>query len=101
MPLNDRESPEIREEIKLVSNEDVKAVLKIKHNNLNGNFLLKKKNFPLCFVFLCVFLMCVNELKQDMNNEQELLLRVIMIMKFRYSHCKFPSAHLGHHFHLC
>ena len=45
--------------------------------------------------------MCVNELKQDMNNEQELLLRVIMIMKFRYSHFKFPSAHLGHHFHLC
>lgn len=49
MPLNDRESPEIREEIKLVSNEDVKVVLQIKHNNLNGNFLLKKKNFPLCF----------------------------------------------------
>ena len=45
--------------------------------------------------------MCVNELKQDMNNEQELLLRVIMIMKFMYSHCKFHSAHLGHHFHLC
>lgn len=94
MPLNDRESPEIREEIKLVSNEDVKAVRQIKHNNLNGNFLLKKKKFPLCFS-------CVNELKQDMNNEQELLLRVIMIMKFMYSHCKFPSAHLGHHFHLC
>lgn len=34
--------------MKLVSNEDVKAVLQIKHNNLNGNFLLKKK-FPLCF----------------------------------------------------
>lgn len=94
MPLNDRESPEIREEMKLVSNEDVKAVLQIKHNNLNGNFLLKKK-------FSSLFFMCVNELKQDMNNEQELLLRVIMIMKFRYSHCKFPSAHLGHHFHLC
>ena len=45
--------------------------------------------------------MCVNELKQDMNNEQELLLRVIMIMKFMYSHCKFHSTHLGHHFHLC
>ena len=58
MPLNDRESPEIREEIKLVSNEDVKAVLQIKHNNLNGNFLLKKKIFlfVLCF---CVFSSCV------------------------------------------
>ena len=97
MPLNDRESPEIREEIKLVSNEDVKAVLQIKHNNLNGNFLLKKKKFS------SLFFMCVNEFKKDMNNEQELLLRVIMIMimKFMYSHCKFPSAHLGHHFHLC
>ena len=42
MPLNDRESPEIREEIKLVSNEDVKAVLQIKHNNLNGNFQTKE-----------------------------------------------------------
>lgn len=53
MPLNDRESPEIREEIKLVSNEDVKAVLKIKHNNLNGNFLLKKKFSSLFCVFVC------------------------------------------------
>lgn len=52
MPLNDRESPEIREEIKLVCNEDVKAVLQIKHNNLNGNFLLKKK------IFLFVFHVC-------------------------------------------
>lgn len=39
MPPNDRESPQIREEMKLVSNEDVKVVLQIKHNNLNGNFL--------------------------------------------------------------
>lgn len=39
MPLNDRESPQIREEMKLVSNEDVNVVLQIKHNNLNGNFL--------------------------------------------------------------
>ena len=52
MPLNDRESPDIREEMKLVSNEDVKAVLQIKHNNLNGNFLLKKK------IFLFVFHVC-------------------------------------------
>lgn len=52
MPLNDRESPEIREEMKLVSNEDVKAVLQIKYNNLNGNFLLKKK------IFLFVFCVC-------------------------------------------
>lgn len=50
MPLNDRESPEIREEIKLVSNEDVKAVRQIKHNNLNGNFLLKKKISSLFFM---------------------------------------------------
>ena len=37
--------------MKLVSNEDVKAVLQIKHNNLNGNFLLKKN-------FLFVFHVC-------------------------------------------
>ena len=53
----------------LTSDENVKAVLQIKINDFPGNYLFNKKK-----LFSWSSFQCVNELKQDMHAEQELLL---------------------------